>query len=78
MGRGWVEEALKGFSERSKTVGRLVLLTAFAPYQVDEKIVRSFLTNFPGDDKLLSALAWSSFSAARRIGKWLHKPSKAS
>ncbi len=78
MGRGWVEEALKGFSERSKTVGRLVLLTAFAPYQVDEKIVRSFLTKFPGDDKLLSALAWSSFSAARRIGKWLHKPSKAS
>jgi len=78
MGRGWVEEALKGFSERSKTVGRLVLLTAFASSQVDEKTVRSFLTNFPGDDKLLSALAWSSFSAARRIGKWLHKPSKAS
>lgn len=71
LGRHWVEEAMSGLNEKSKDIGRLVLLTALAPYQVDEGMVNAFTTHIIGDDRLLGALAWSSFTAARRIGTWL-------
>lgn len=74
LGRSWVEQAIREFDETSKAVGRLVLLTALAPYQVDEGVVHTFANHFTGDDKLLGALAWGSFTAARRIGTWLHVP----
>ncbi len=72
LGRDWVEEAINGLDEKSKDIGRLVLLTALAPYQVDEGVVNAFTTHITGDDRLLGALAWGSFTAARRIGTWLH------
>jgi len=72
LGRHWVEEAMSGLDEKSKDIGRLVLLTALAPYQVDEGVVNAFTSHIIGDDRLLDALAWSSFTAARRIGTWLH------
>ncbi len=72
LGRQWVEEAINGLDEKSKVIGRLVLLTALAPYQVDEGVVKAFTTNIIGDDRLIGALAWGSFTAARRIGTWLY------
>ncbi len=72
LGRDWVEEAINGLDEKSKDIGRLVLLTALAPYQVDEGVVNAFTTHITGDDRLLGALSWGSFTAARRIGTWLH------
>jgi len=71
LGRHWVEEAMSELNEKSKNIGRLVLLTAIAPYQVDEGVVNDFTTQINGDDRLLGALAWGSFTAARRIGTWL-------
>jgi len=72
LGRHWVEEAINGLDEKSKNIGRLVLLTALAPYQVDEGVVNAFIDHIIGDDRLLGALAWGSFTAARKIGTWLH------
>ena len=72
LGRHWVEEAMSGLDEKSKDIGRLVLLTALAPYQVDEGVVNTFATHIIGDDRFLGALAWGSFTVARRIGTWLH------
>ena len=71
LGRDWVEEAMNGLDEKSKDIGRLVLLTALAPYQVDDSVVHAFVTHINEDKKLLGALAWGSFTAARRIGTWL-------
>ena len=71
LGRDWVEEAMNGLDEKSKDIGRLVLLTALAPYRVDDSIVHAFVTHINEDKKLLGALAWGSFTAARRIGTWL-------
>ena len=76
LARGWTERALSGMDETSEVAGRLALLTALAPYQVDEGVVQAFTAHSPGDDKLLSALAWRSLTAARRIGTWLHIPGK--
>ncbi|MCK4782230.1 MAG: hypothetical protein KAV87_00665, partial [Desulfobacteraceae bacterium] len=72
LGRHWVEDALNGFDEKSKDVGRLVLLTALAPYQVNDSVVHAFVTHINEDSKFLGVLAWGSFTAARRIGTWLH------
>lgn len=72
IGRHWVEEAMNGFDAKSKDIGRLVLLTALAPYQVDERVINAFTPHIIGDDRLLGALAWGSFTAARKIGTWLY------
>jgi len=72
LGRHWVEEAISGLDEKSKDIARLVLLTALAPYQVDKEMVNAFTTHITGDDGLIGALAWGSFTAARRIGTWLY------
>ena len=71
MDNGWCEEAISLLGVTDKTAGRLALLTALAPYRVDESTVHAFSASFPGDIRLLSALAWSSFTAARRVGSWL-------
>jgi AhpD family alkylhydroperoxidase len=72
LGRHWVDEAMNGLDEKSKAIGELVLLTALAPSQVDEGVVNAFTTHNIGEDRLISALAWGSFIAARRIGTWLY------
>ena len=72
LGRHWVEEAMNGLDAKSKDIGKLVLLTALAPYQVDEGVVKAFTAHLVKDEKLLGALAWGSFTAARKIGTWLH------
>ena len=71
LSRSWVEQKLRGLNEMSRVAGRLALLTAFAPYQIDDRVVLAFRTHFPEDEKLLGALAWASFTAARKIGSWL-------
>lgn len=74
LSRAWVEQAIQELDEASKPAARLCLLTALASYQVDEGIVNEFRTLQPEDEKLLGATAWASFTAARRIGTWLHIP----
>ena len=71
LSRNWVEQAIGKFDEKSQAECRLALLTAIAPYQVDEVVIQRFRDYFPKDDELVGALAWSSFTAARKIGTWL-------
>jgi hypothetical protein len=71
MHNEWLEQAIAPLTDADKSAGRLALLTALAPYRVDAKIVNAFSSHFQGDDRLIAALAWSSFSAARRVGSWL-------
>lgn len=71
LSRSWVEKAIGEFDEQSQAECRLALLTAIAPYQVDEVVIQKFRDYYTKDDELVGALAWSSFTAARRIGTWL-------
>ena len=71
LSRGWVEPAVAGLEDAEKPAARLTLLTALASYQVDEGIINTFRAQQPGDDKLIAATAWASFTAARRVGTWL-------
>jgi AhpD family alkylhydroperoxidase len=75
LGLAWNEDAISRFDEATQDAARLALLTALAPYRVDKSVVSAFRRHFPGDAKLVGALAWASFTAARKIGAWLQAPS---
>lgn len=47
---------------------RETLVAARASYQIDDALVAAYRRHYPGDDQLLAALAWASFTAARRVG----------
>jgi len=70
----WSEETISKFDEATQAAARLALLTALAPNEVDAEIIAAFSKHFPGDDKLVAALAWASLTAARKIGTWLQPP----
>ncbi len=67
----WLEDRLARQNSTSRPPLRLALLAALAPDRIVEGIVQDFQARIPGDEKLLGAIAWSSFAAARRIGCWL-------
>ncbi len=71
LSRNWMEKAVTGLADAEKPAAHLALLSALAPYQIDENTIAAFRTQQPGDDKLIAATAWASFTAARRVGTWL-------
>lgn len=71
LSRAWVEEAIGELTGTERPAARLALLTALAPHQVDDGIIKDFRSAWPRDVQLISALAWSSLAAARRVGSWL-------
>jgi AhpD family alkylhydroperoxidase len=50
LSRGWVDAALAGLDDADKPAARLTLLTALAPYQIDENTIAAFRAQQPGDD----------------------------
>jgi AhpD family alkylhydroperoxidase len=71
MSRGWVDEAVAGLADRDRAAGKLALLVAFAPYQIDEGVIAGFRDIQPSDAEILAAVSWASFTATRRISGWL-------
>ncbi len=71
----WSEDEICRFDEATQSAARLALFTALAPHKVDVEVVSEYRKHFLGEDKLLGALAWASFVAARKTGTWLRVPS---
>jgi AhpD family alkylhydroperoxidase len=71
ISRRWVDDAVAQLNEVHQATARLVLLTAFASYQVDATVIRDFQSQNPEDAQLIAATAWASFAAARRVSVWL-------
>ena len=69
-----IEAAIGALSNAERSAARLVLLTALAPQQVDDQTIRSFVDPGREQEKFLGAIAWASFTAARRIGASLKLP----
>lgn len=74
ISRGWVEGAIAGIREEYKPAARLTLLSALASHQVDEGVINAFRVHQPKDADLVAAVAWASFTATRRISRWLYFP----
>jgi hypothetical protein len=66
-------EAGKFSDEAWRSAAQLALMAAFSPCRIDEKVIGAFRSCYPEDTKLLGALAWASFTAARKIGAQLAK-----
>lgn len=68
------EEWLSGWLGRlpgdDRSTGRLALLTAIAPAQVDPLLVATCREGI-GERSLVELAGWASFVAARRVGEWL-------
>jgi hypothetical protein len=77
LSRQWVDDAVVGIAEPLRPAARVTLLTALAPYQIDNRIVDDFRTANGGantDERIVTAAAWSSFAAVRRINEWICAP----
>lgn len=70
--QAWLNELITELNETDKPIAKLALLTAFAPYQVNDNIINNFRFRHPGDEALLNVTAWASFIISRRIASWLH------
>ncbi len=71
LGSEWLLAPMKLFPDDLTPAARLALLAAFAPYRIDDNVVREYRSRGASDEALLGCVAWSSFSAARTIGAWL-------
>jgi hypothetical protein len=72
ISRSWVDPYVEQVPPKDRPALRLAMLTALLSEQVDAKIINEFRAAYgESDEKLIAALAWASFSSARRIGTWL-------
>jgi AhpD family alkylhydroperoxidase len=76
LSRAWVNQAVAHLSETDHAAGRLALLAAVAPYQIDVEIIRAFRVQQETDAHLVGVVAWASFQAARRIVSMLQAPAQ--
>jgi AhpD family alkylhydroperoxidase len=74
LSRQWVEQAVEGLDAEDKAACRLALLAALASYQIDERVIEEFRAYQPRDADLVAVLTWASFTAARKVGRWLWTP----
>lgn len=70
LSRRWVEEAIAGLAPGDRPAGRLVVLAAFASYQVDDEAVAEYQSSGADDEALVGLTSWASLQAARRVGAW--------
>lgn len=78
LSRAWLTEPLASLSDRQRPIARLILLTARAPWQVDERVIAEIRASVPSDRQLLQIVAWAAFTATRRIAGWFPVPSSES
>jgi AhpD family alkylhydroperoxidase len=74
LSRTWVNQEVASLPEADHAAGRLALLAAVAPHQIDAQIIRAFREQQEADAQLVGVVAWASFQVARRIVSWLQVP----
>ena len=66
---------MAGIAVLAKQQGHTVLLASIAPYQILEDDIIKLKQEYPANhESLLEAIAWGSFSVAKKIGSWLYVP----
>jgi len=70
LDQAWIDDAVRCLRPPARPLAQLALLTAMDPHRIDQRMVETMRSDL-GDGRLLAVLAWSSFSASRRIATWL-------
>ncbi len=68
LSRAWTEPVLAGLPAADRPAGRLALLAAQAPYQVDAADVAAFGPDRTDDRALVELVSWASLTAAVAAG----------
>jgi AhpD family alkylhydroperoxidase len=68
LGEAWLAASLQDLEPELLPAVRLALLSALAPYRIEESTAAAFGGS---DADLVSAVCWSAFAAARRTTTWL-------
>jgi AhpD family alkylhydroperoxidase len=71
---GWTNEHTDGLPEELKAATRLALLTSLAPHQVTDSDVAAARRLLASDASFVAGLAWAAWTAARRVGGWIARP----
>ena len=69
ISRSWVDAEVLGLDGQDRAIARLALVLAKAPYQVDETIAESVLSEDRCEERFIRILAWASFCGARRFAR---------
>lgn len=64
-------ECISEYGGAERTAAAMALFAALAPYRVTDDMMADFVNRYPAEEERLAVLAWGSFSAARRIGRWI-------
>jgi AhpD family alkylhydroperoxidase len=72
LSRKWVEDAVASLTADQRPTGRVALLAALAPHQVDASLMQAYMDLQPDPGLVISGVAWASWRATRRIGTWLY------
>jgi hypothetical protein len=75
LSRAWLAPEIASLRAEEQPLAALALLTAIAPYQVDEATIDAFRAELPSDEQLLGAAGWAAFAAATHVSTWLVGPS---
>lgn len=70
LSRSWVDAEVTALSGIDRSIARLALVLAKAPYQVSGAVVRGVLDENPDEQRFIRILAWASCAAARRFGQY--------
>jgi AhpD family alkylhydroperoxidase len=74
MSSSWTVEHTNRLPEPLRAATRLALLTGLAPHQVTDADVAAARSVLATDEALVTALAWASWAAARRVAGWTTRP----
>jgi AhpD family alkylhydroperoxidase len=72
LSRKWVEDTIASLTTEQRSIGRVMLLAALAPNQMDASTMQKYLDLQPDSGLVISAVAWACWRATRRIGSWLY------
>jgi len=70
---GWADADVAGLSTADRVIAKLAIVLAKAPYRVTEGMVAELTVGGEDEERLVRILAWSSFTAARRVAQLIDR-----
>lgn len=71
MGDAWLERFRPAVSADDEALVDLALITAMAPYRLDDDRIKSVMGSRLDQEQTLTLVAWAAQRAARRVGTWV-------
>ena len=77
LGDEWLTQVRPKVAADAQPIADLALLTAMAPYRLDDERIRAVLGERLDQEQTLVVVSWAAMRAARRVGGWVTAASTA-